>query len=355
MFCNRWFLLTLAVVLLFIVYLSGPSPATPVYNKNLPVVPDKAADLERYIADNENKHKLKPNNEARVIWHNDSLKNKTEYAIVYLHGFSASQEEGTPVHRNIAKEFGCNLYLARLAEHGIDTIDPLIHLTPEKYWESCKEALAIGKNLGEKVILMGTSTGGSNALHLASEYPDIAALILLSPNIEIFDKNAWLLNNHWGLQIAEVVLGNKYFTASDTRPVYKQYWHWQYPVKALTELQEYLETTMTPKTFKKVTQPLLMLYYYKDDIHQDSVVSVPAMLTMYEQLGTPADKKMKESIPGAGDHVLASYIKSNNLLAVQTGIEDFLKKKLGLAGNRNAIIKSHPYLINATLTIDSKE
>ncbi len=352
---NRWFLCMLGILLIFIIYQSGASPATPVYNNGLPAVPDKAAELEKYIAYQESRHKLKPNNEARIVWYNDSLKNKTEYAIVYLHGFSASQEEGTPIHRNIAKEFGCNLYLARLAEHGIDTIDPLIHLTPEKYWKSCKEALAIGKNLGKKVILMGTSTGGSNALHLASEYPDIAALILLSPNIKIFDKNAWMLNNPWGLQIAEMVLGDKYFAASDTRPVYKQYWYWQYPVKALTELQEYLETTMTGKTFQKVTQPLLMLYYYKDEIHQDSVVSVPAMLTMYDQLGTPADKKMKKAIPEAGNHVLASYIKSNNLLAVQTNIEDFLKKKLGLAGNNNAIIKSHPDLINTILTIDSSE
>ena len=42
---------------------------------------------------------------------NDSLKEKTEYAVVYLHGFSASQEEGDPVHYDFAKKFGCNLFL----------------------------------------------------------------------------------------------------------------------------------------------------------------------------------------------------------------------------------------------------
>ena len=96
------------------------------------------------------------------------IKNKTAYSIVYLHGFSASQAEGDPVHKNIAAMFGCNLYLSRLAEHGIDTTEPMMNLTADKNWESAKQALAIGKQLGNKVILMGTSTGGTNALQLGS-------------------------------------------------------------------------------------------------------------------------------------------------------------------------------------------
>ena len=119
-----------------------------------------------------------------------------------MHGFSASQEEGNPVHRNIAKQFGCNLYLSRLAEHGIDTTDALINLTADKLWGSSKQAYAIGKQLGNKVILMGTSTGATEALQLAATYSDVAGIILLSPNIAINDPNAWLLNNRWGLQIA---------------------------------------------------------------------------------------------------------------------------------------------------------
>jgi pimeloyl-ACP methyl ester carboxylesterase len=113
----------------------------------------------------ESKHKLKPDNEARIVWANDSLKQKTEYVIVYLHGFSASQEEGNPVHRRIAAQFGCNLYLSRLSEHGIDTTDALFNMTAESLWESAKEALCHRQATWPyKVILMGTSTGGTLAL-----------------------------------------------------------------------------------------------------------------------------------------------------------------------------------------------
>lgn len=310
----------------------GPHPASPVYDKHLPQVPSSTNELQTYIRNFEAVHKLKPNNEARIVWYNDTVKAKTPYSIVYLHGFSASQEEGSPVHTNIAKEFGCNLYLSRLAGHGIDTTDPMINLTPAEYWESAKRALAIGKQLGDKVILMGTSTGGSNALQLAATFPDdVAALVLLSPNIAIFNNKAWLLNNPWGLQIAKAVTGSGYLISSDTRPVYRQYWYWKYPVEATTQLEEYLETTMTKETFEAVKQPLLLLYYYKDERHQDSVVSVPAMLTMYAELGTPADQKIKQAIPNAGNHVLGSYIRSKDLLSVQHAIENFMEKKMHIS------------------------
>ena len=144
---KKWFKTLLIIfIVLVIIYLLGPHPGTPVYSEVLPAVPSNANALEHYIDSNEAQHKLKPGNQARIIWF-DSTKTKTEYSIVYLHGFSASEEEGRPVHTNIAKEFGCNLYLSRLAEHGIDTTQPMINLTPDKLWESAKQALANWKTI----------------------------------------------------------------------------------------------------------------------------------------------------------------------------------------------------------------
>jgi len=333
----KWLIIIIAI--LVIIYVLGPSPAKPVYSAAMPAVPAATDALEPYVTNNEAQHKIKPNNEARIIWANDSLKQKTEYAIVYLHGFSASQEEGNPVHTTIAKEFGCNLYLARLAEHGKDTAEPMANLTPEKYWESAKQALAIGKQLGNKVILMGTSTGGTNALQLAATFPnDIAALILLSPNIAINNDKAYLLNNPWGFQIAKTIVGTDHITSSDDRDIFKQYWYYQYPLQATVQLQEYLETTMTKETFEKVNQPALMLYYYKDSIHQDSVVSVPAMLKMFDELGSST--KIKQAMPNTGDHVIASYIKSRDLRSVQHAIENFMQQTLKMQKAEDIVIDS---------------
>lgn len=315
------------LLLLIVVYFLGPKPSTPRYHKELPDVPAEATALEQYIKKEEAKHRIKPDNEARIIWYDDSLKQKTEYAIVYLHGFSASQEEGDPVHYEFAQKFGCNLYLSRLDAHGIDTSAPLASFTAEGVWNSAKEAYAIAKQLGHKVILMSTSTGGTLALKLAAEFPEIAGLILLSPNIAINDPNAWLLNNHWGLQIAHLVTG-KYRKVDDTTAIYAQYWNNRYVTKSLVQLEELLETTMKESTFKKVTQPVLLLYYFKDEAHQDPVVKVSAMKRMFRQLGTPENRKREMPVPNAGDHVIGSYIKSKDHQTVLAECEKFATEVL---------------------------
>ena len=323
---KKWWIVIPLIIA--IAYLMGPRPATPDYKKEMPQVPADAASLVKYIHDGESRHTLKPDNEARIIWANDSLKQKTPYAIVYLHGFSASQGEGEPVHRNIAKKFGCNLYLSRLAEHGLDTTEQLVNMTADKLWESAKEALAIGSQLGDKVIVMGTSTGGTLALQLAATYPNIYSLILLSPNIAIFDSNAWLLNDPWGLQIAHLVTGSNYIYSEDTRPLYKKYWSFGYRTESVVQLEEMIETSMNTSTYKKVTQPLLLLYYYKDPVHQDSVVKVNAMLKMFDQLGTPANEKRAVPMPLTGNHVIGSYIKSHDVEGVTREIEKFMTEVL---------------------------
>ena len=318
------------VLVLGLVYFAGPHPATPVYTAALPSIPSNPAELEATIDQNEKKHHTRPNNEARIVWSNDSAKQKTPYAIVYLHGFSASQEEGNPVHQNIAKAFGCNLYLARLSEHGIDTTDALINMTAESLFESAKQAYAIGKQLGEKVILMGTSTGGTLALQLAAMYPEIAGLVLYSPNIAIKDPNAWLLNNPWGLQIARLVKGSNYMGVTKDNPLYQQYWNTKYRLEATVQLEELLETTMSQENFAKVKQPVLVLYYYKNEQEQDPVVSVAAMKAMFLQINTAEEKKKMIPVPNSANHVMASPIQSKDIITVQKETAQFLQNVLQL-------------------------
>src|SRR3954470_24147886 len=100
---SKWFLIIL--LLLVIAFLLGPRPSAPLYDNKLPNLPVPLPEVEKYIASKESAHKLRPDNQARIIWANDSAKTKTEYAIVYLHGFSASQGEGDPVHKTVAKDF----------------------------------------------------------------------------------------------------------------------------------------------------------------------------------------------------------------------------------------------------------
>lgn len=326
---RRFIKITFPFILLLGLYFLGPSPAPPAYRPELPKVPADADGLVQYVTNMEAAHKLKAENDAMIVW-NDSTRTKTAYAVVYLHGFSASRMEGDPVHRDFARKFGMNLYLARLADHGIDTTESLLNFTVDRLWESGKQALEIGKQLGNKVILMGTSTGASLALKLAAEYPDdVVALINLSPNIEINNGAAFLANNHWGLQLSRLVMGGNYNNTGGS-DLEARYWNTHYRLEAVGQLQELIESSMNDRLFKQVKQPSLTLYYYKDEENQDRTVRVDAMLKMEEALGTLADMKEAIAIPNAGGHVLGSSVVSKDIPAVEEAINKFAIEKLKL-------------------------
>jgi len=329
MISKRLIKIAFPIIALAAIYFLGPAPKHPTYNLTPIVVPSEAAALENYVTSNEAQHKIKPDNESRIVWH-DSTKQKTEYAIVYLHGFSASQIEGDPVHRRLAKDFGCNLYLSRLADHGVDTTETLLLFTADRLWESAKQALTIGKQLGNKVILVSTSTGGTLALMLAAYYPDdVYALINMSPNIAINDPTAFLLNDPWGLQIARTVLGGKYRITGASEE-HAKFWNKKYRLESLVQLEELIETTMTKDLFRKVTQPSLTLYYYKNETEQDPEVKVSAMLKMNDQLATPDNLKETIAFPNAGVHVIGCSLTSKDVEGVYSAMKKFSVEKLGM-------------------------
>jgi hypothetical protein len=118
--------------------------------------------------------------------------------------------------------------------------------------------------------------------------------------------------------------------AKDTTAIYAKYWDPKYRMESTVELEELLETTMKESTFQKVKQPTLVLYYYKDEDHQDPVVKVSATKRMFAQLGTPADQKRMVAIPDAGDHVIGSSIKSKDVKKVEEECEKFATEILKL-------------------------
>jgi esterase/lipase len=314
----------IALGALTLLYLLGPQPDTPEYNEAMPKVPP-IDQIESFVMQQEGMHPVRKNNEAKTIWAGETGQ-QTEYVFLYLHGFSASEMEGFPVNRNVPAHFGSNAFMARLYAHGLDTIDALINYTADRVWNSAKEALAIAETLGDKVIIMSTSTGGTLAYSLAAKFPKrVHALINLSPNVQVLDPNAYLLNNPWGYQIAYVVLGGSQRHIHHPQPRAKEYWDTVYHTRALVELEELLETSMTKETFAQVKAPILTLYYYKNEQEKDQVVDVSVLEEVHTQLGTPDHLKVTKALSTPGNHVIASDIKSSDWLSVQQEIIDFLQ------------------------------
>ena len=142
---------------IFGLFIIGPEVKVPNLEKALPKINDNLLELKKWIINREAVFdNLKPNNASKLIYF-DSVPKKTLYSVVYLHGFSASTGEGSPVHLNIARALGANLYLPRLAGHGLIEDEPLLDFTADKYLDSAREALAVAKIIGEKVIIISLS------------------------------------------------------------------------------------------------------------------------------------------------------------------------------------------------------
>jgi pimeloyl-ACP methyl ester carboxylesterase len=315
-----------------VVYISGPRPAKPVYPafNNPPAA--SLAQLETELAASEAAEPgIKPGCEAKIVWADTSRKEKTPVAMLYLHGFGASREEGAPVHGNLAKTFGCNLFLARMDEHGVEEGEGnMAELTADSYVESAERALSVARQLGDSVVVVATSAGGALALFLASRHPEIKALVVWSPCIRLYSGLSGVMAGPWGLKIAQKVQGKNHNDYPFKRPVMANYWTNHQRLEGIVQFAVFLETAMVPATFAKIKCPVFVGYYYKDEEHQDKLVSVAAMRSMLAELGTEASKKREVAFPEAGDHVIASRIVSQDWQGVERASAVFLMEVAGM-------------------------
>ena len=318
-------------LLLVLIYFMGPKPKFPKYDNQLPQLAYNISNVESTISAKEvATPNIKPDNESRIIWA-DSAGSKTEYSVIYLHGFSASPMEGDPVHRDFARRYGANLYIPRLAGHGIEDDDSFADLTPKKLIDSAKEALAIGKLLGEKVVVLSCSTGGTLSAYLAAELSDeIEALFMYSPNIDLYDSaKSKLLTMPWGLQIARMLPGGHYHFVN-IPDKFKQYWTHTYRKEGLIALRALLDETMTENTFQKITCPVFVGYYYKNEEEQDKTVSVAAMKMFSTKIATPKKKKKAIAFPNAQGHVMISGMRGNDLSDINKESYRFAEEVVGM-------------------------
>ncbi|MCM0041316.1 MAG: alpha/beta hydrolase [Algoriphagus sp.] len=321
-------------MILAIVYMLGPKVDTQQLNIAYPEVPSDPKGLEDYLKTREDTVKgMKHGNEAYIIWADSLNKQKTPYSIVYIHGFGASPMEGDPVHRFLAAHFGANLFVTRLPEHGISRKNGMEYLTAQDLANAAGEAYQLGKSLGEKVIVVGTSMGGSLSLLLASQQADIHALVLYSPAIRDEKRLLEGFFKPWVFWIMKKTLLEDGVMNQQREGEKGDYWSEEYHANGYQSLAVLLYSEMNEETFAKVKQPVFMGYYYKNEQEKDRVVSVAKMQEMFGQLGTASSLKKEMPFPKTGDHVIASSITSQDWQTVLFQTIDFLEKVTRVPAN----------------------
>ncbi len=313
-------------MILVIVYMLGPKMDREPITINFPEVPTNPAELEDYLAQREDTVKgLKPGNEAYIQWADTLNKTKTPFSIIYIHGFGASPMEGDPVHRFLAEHFGANLFVTRLPEHGIRRENGMAYMTPQSLADAAGEAFQIGKSLGDSVIVVGTSMGGALSLLLASQQPEVHSVVVYSPAIRDNGEKLEAFFQPWTKKVMEMTMMENKMIHQKREGEKAAYWSEDYHINGYSSLAGLLYSEMNEATFKKITQPVFLGYYYKSSKEQDFVVSVPRMQEMFTQLGTPENLKKEMAFPNAGDHVIASSITSKDWEGVMFATISFLE------------------------------
>lgn len=270
-------------------------------DKNLP------DDLEMWLQMSEQQFSdIVPGAAKRIQWAG-AKGVKTPLAVIYVHGFSASAEEIRPVPDEVAKALGANLYFTRLAGHGRG--GPAMADARAGDWiEDMAEAMAIGRRLGDKVLVISTSTGATLAAIAATDpalSKDMAGVVLVSPNFGVGNPAAKILDLPFARWWGPIVAGaERSFTPANEGQA--KYWTTSYPTVALFPMAA-LVREAKGVDYAAAIAPALFLYSPNDQVIDPTLVRPVA-----EAWGGAV--QVEERIMQAGDdassHVIAGDILS---------------------------------------------
>ncbi len=265
------------------------------------------ADLDAYLLASEQQFSdIIPGAAKRIVWAG-AKGAKTPLAVIYLHGFSATAEEIRPVPDQIAAALGANLFFTRLAGHGRGSAAMAEPLAGD-WIEDLAEAMAIGRRLGDRVLVIATSTGGTLAAIGAADpalAEGLAGIVMISPNFGVKPLAGKILDlpfaRNWGPLVAGAT---RSFTPANEGQA--RYWTTSYPTTALFPMAA-LVRAARKVDLAAAKAPLLVLYS-----PQDQVVDPAKTLATLATWGGPIQTIPREMGPGddAFAHVIAGDILS---------------------------------------------
>lgn len=244
---------------------------------------------------------ITPGVQKRVIWAS-AAEQRTPIALVYLHGFSATSEEVRPLPDRIAAALGANLVFTRLTGHGRSG-PAMAEATVGRWMTDAAEALAAARAVGERVVVIGTSTGGTLAVAAALDPEmsrDVAAMILIAPNFAVNNPMAGLLTWPGARYWLPWVMGAE--RAFEPRSeAQARYWTTLYPVVAVLPMAA-LVRAVRALDLSQIAIPAL--FWFSPD---DRVVRAEATERVAARWGGPVTLRRVTMRPGddRNAHVVA--------------------------------------------------
>lgn len=237
----------------------------------------------------------------------DSVPARTAWSIVYLHGFSATRQETAPLAERLADSLHANLFETRLQGHGLPA-ESLATASARQWIRDAEGALAAGAALGDSVLLIGTSTGGTLAAWLASQPASLRrglhSVILIAPNFGVKDPRSKMLTWPWAPVLVPKVIPTHTWPARNADQA--RYWTTSYSSRALFPMVA-LVKAMNERTLDDWTTPTLV---FATD--EDAVVETLETRKWLDRLRASSTARIEDVtvIPSRGEdnHVLVGRI-----------------------------------------------
>ena len=237
-------------------------------------------DIDAYLADREAAlPDITPGAEKRVVWAGTPGA-ATEWVVLYVHGFSATSEEIRPVPDNLANGLGANLVFTRLTGHGRGG-SAMAEATASDWIEDMAEAMAVARRVGQKVLVVSTSTGGTLTALAATDRvlrEGMAGIVFVSPNFGLANPVGRILNWPFARVWGPLIAGRER-SFEPRNEAHQTFWTIRYPTVAVLPMAALVAHTLKID-FSGVEIPALFMFS-----DADRVVSAPATRAMAARWG----------------------------------------------------------------------
>ena len=266
--------------------------------------------------------------EKRVIWRDGFKERRTPLSILYVHGFSATSEEIRPVPDKLAEALDANLVYTRLAGHGRSGA-AMGTATAQDWMQDMAEGLAAARAVGERVIVLSTSTGGTLAAAAALDpkmSAHVAAMIFVSPNFGINNSGARLLTLPGAEWWVPLIVGKtRSFEAENDAQA--RFWTASYPTRALLPMAALVKTVVN----LPLEQVAIPAFFWLSA--QDQVVRADIAQTVAARWGGPATIELVEITASSAGFDSSAHVIAGDIMS-PAGTQPAVDAMLAWLGNQ---------------------
>jgi esterase/lipase len=217
--------------------------------------------------------------EKQIVWAGKP-DSKTPISVLFVHGFSASSGELKPLPERVAEELNANLFLTRLRGHGQNGAE-FGKATYEEWLSDTIEAIEIAATIGDRVVVIGCSTGCTLLSLAMSQGQKPMASVFISPNFGLRHRIGQFLLDLPGIRYFGHLIVGKERSFPVLNEAHAKYWTTSYPISAVYAMRDAVIAARKIR-YEQIKTPVM--FVLNDD---DQVINPKVAKSVMKSWGGP--------------------------------------------------------------------